>query len=96
MNPDTVRWHILFSGRVQFVGFRYRACLYARNLSLTGWVRNLADGRVEMEVQGSVSLIRKLLVSLKGSSSIRISHMDIEPMEPVDGERHFQVKDPYS
>ena len=42
-----IRRHIYFSGRVQEVGFRFTACLLARRLGLTGWVKNLWDGRVE-------------------------------------------------
>lgn len=44
--------HILYSGTVQGVGFRYTVCHYARNLGLKGWVKNLSDGRVEMFVEG--------------------------------------------
>ena len=47
-----IRKHILFYGRVQGVGFRYHATYKASLLGLTGWVRNLEDGSVEMEVQG--------------------------------------------
>ena len=43
-----VRKHILFSGRVQGVGFRFTACSLARPLGLTGWVKNCYDGDVEM------------------------------------------------
>ena len=88
-----VRWHIFFSGRVQFVGFRYTACYLARSLYLTGWVRNLSDGRVEMEVQGGLTQVRKLIVQLKGKSHIRIEHMDISEIEPVPYDRHFRVMD---
>ena len=49
---EPVRKHILVSGRVQGVGFRYRTYYLAQNLGLTGWVHNLEDGRVEMELQG--------------------------------------------
>ena len=56
-----VRWHVIFSGRVQHVGFRYTAYYMARELGLTGWVDNLPDGRVEMEVQGPPPKLRKLL-----------------------------------
>ncbi len=48
-----VRKHIFFSGDVQGVGFRHRSFYIAQSLGLTGWVENLWDGRVEMEVQGS-------------------------------------------
>ena len=47
-----VRKHLYFSGQVQGVGFRYRSAWIAQSLGLTGWVSNLWDGRVEMEVQG--------------------------------------------
>ena len=47
-----VRKHIYFSGMVQGVGFRYRATYLAQTRELTGWVKNLYDGRVEMEIQG--------------------------------------------
>ena len=47
-----IRKHLIFSGRVQGVGFRYRAMNIAQMLGLTGWVKNRWDGKVEMEVQG--------------------------------------------
>ena len=42
---EMIRKHILFYGRVQGVGFRYHATYKASLLGLTGWVRNLEDGR---------------------------------------------------
>ena len=92
MESTRERWHILFSGKVQHVGFRYTAYYIARALGLTGWVDNLPDGRVEMEVQGGVSRVRKLLLQLKGASHIHINHMDITelPLKPHD--RRFGVR----
>lgn len=55
-----VRRHIIFTGRVQEVGFRYRALYIAKSLELTGWVFNMWNGNVEMEVQGSEKNIEKL------------------------------------
>lgn len=57
-----VRKHIIFYGRVQGVGFRYYSVYKARALGLTGWVRNLYDGTVEMEVQGKESEIDQLII----------------------------------
>ena len=91
MSPVT-RWHIFFSGRVQFVGFRYQACLLAKKLGLTGWVQNLGDGRVEMEVQGNAGQIRKLLIGLKDRRPIRIDRMEVREIPPVPGEKKFGVK----
>ena len=60
-----VRKHIYFSGDVQGVGFRYRSCYIAQSLGLTGWVENLWDGRVEMEVQGDENSIQQMLVQIQ-------------------------------
>ena len=55
------RKHIIFSGDVQGVGFRYRANYAAQGLGLTGYVRNLYNGKVEVEVQGEKDLINRFL-----------------------------------
>ena len=86
------RWRVLFSGRVQHVGFRYTAYYLARPLYLTGWVRNLPDGRVEMEAQGGVSQLRKLLVQLKSQPHIHIERAEIEELPRVAWERGFKVR----
>lgn len=52
---EKTRYHLVFSGRVQAVGFRYRAVHAAGSLGLTGWVKNCWDGTVEMEAQGRKS-----------------------------------------
>jgi acylphosphatase len=46
------RLHVLYSGRVQGVGFRYTAKTVATGFEVTGIVRNLADGRVELIAEG--------------------------------------------
>jgi acylphosphatase len=45
--------HIYYKGSVQGVGFRWRARKSAESFNLTGWVKNLPDGRVELLVQGN-------------------------------------------
>jgi acylphosphatase len=76
-----IRKHILFYGRVQGVGFRYHATYKARLLGLTGWVRNLYDGSVEMEVQGEPDQIDELLLYLHKQRFVRIERMDEEKIE---------------
>ena len=76
-----VRRHIFFYGRVQGVGFRWHAVSKARLLGLTGWVRNLSDGSVEMEVQGTQTLIGELLGYLYEQRYIRIEDIKSEDME---------------
>lgn len=87
-----VRKHIYFSGMVQGVGFRYRSYYIARSLDLTGWVKNLWDDRVEMEVQGEEQDIRLLLSKLEEGRFLEISHMDMTEMPLVKGEREFWIK----
>lgn len=92
MESTRERWHILFSGKVQHVGFRYTAYYIARDLGLTGWVYNLPDGRVEMEVQGQPSDLRRLLLRLKGQRHIRITQTQIRRIPRRTLERRFAVR----
>ncbi len=92
MESTRERWHILFSGKVQHVGFRYTAYYIARDLGLTGWVDNLPDGRVEMEVQGQPSDLRRLLLRLKGQRHIRITETTIRRIPRRTLERRFAVR----
>ena len=86
---EKVRKHIIFSGRVQGVGCRYTACYLARPLGLTGWVKNLWDGDVEMEVQGDPAAIGRLIQGLESGHFIRIEHMEVEEI-PVIRESEFR------
>ena len=79
-----VRKHIIFTGRVQGVGFRYTAVHLARPLSLTGWVKNLWDGRVEMEVQGRSEAIERLLSGLRNQRFIVIEDVEIQEMPVIE------------
>ena len=83
-----IRQHIYFSGRVQAVGFRFRAQMNATQLGLTGWVRNLFDGRVEAEVQGTPEQINRFIYKMKNEQWIDMEVKDI-PVEK--GERRFDV-----
>ena len=51
------RIHLLFSGHVQGVGFRYSTRQVAERLDLSGWVRNLSDGRVEAVIEGPLTAL---------------------------------------
>lgn len=56
-----MRRRIIVRGRVQGVGFRWFVREHARTLRLSGWVRNLPDGMVELEVEGSAEKVAELL-----------------------------------
>ena len=74
------RYHFIIKGYVQGVGFRRRAARNASALNLTGWVRNLPDGRVELEVQGDPGNIEKLFPDIE-SNSYGIEITDVQSTE---------------
>jgi len=74
-----VRAHILVSGRVQGVGYRAFAHRVASQRGLVGGVRNLDDGRVELDVEGGKAIIEALLLELKvGPPAARVSNLAVE------------------
>ena len=85
-----IRKRIVFHGRVQGVGFRYTAKYLAQSLGLTGWVTNLWDGRVEMEVQGQTLDIQELLKRIQEQNWIEVSDMEITDI-PCEQENSFHI-----
>ena len=71
VTADTGRVHVFYVGRVQGVGFRYTAEKLALDLKLTGWVKNLPDGRVELVCEGPKKKIEELLSAIKNSALTR-------------------------
>lgn len=65
------------SGRVQQVGFRQTCRSKARSLDLVGWVRNLADGRVEVVAQGESEHVDELIDwAWSGPAAARVSGVE--------------------
>ncbi len=72
--------HYLVNGRVQGVGYRYFVQSAARRLGLSGWVRNLPDGRVECTAAGTFELLEALERELrKGPAMSRVESVDVQP-----------------
>ena len=92
MRENLIRKHYWFSGRVQGVGFRYRACYIASSLGVTGWVRNMYNGNVEMEVQGNSVMIERLFQELHSDRFIRIEKTEMIQIPTVDDEADFSVR----
>ena len=89
---EIVRKRILFTGRVQGVGFRWLARHAAEALGLTGWVRNEYDGSVTMEIQGIEAGIDRLLAELSSGRYIDIQNMEIRKITVDEEERSFRVR----
>lgn len=86
---EEIRAHIIFHGRVQGVGFRYNAYDIAMRLQLTGYVRNLQDGTVELEAQGKRDKIKFLIEYMKHLPIIKIEDVDYEEIPMKEGESKF-------
>ena len=92
---ELLRKRLVFRGRVQGVGFRWRARAAARNAGATGWVRNNYDGSVTMELQGSDAQIDRVVQGLDRARYIRIDSLEARTI-PVDPEeRGFVTKDDF-
>ena len=87
-----IRRHIVFTGWVQGVGFRWRARNAAERFSCTGWCRNEWDGTVSMEIQGDTALIDAVISAIEQGRYVRIEHMECSPMPVVEGECGFRVR----
>lgn len=85
-----IRKHIYFSGRVQGVGFRYRCYHIAHQLGLTGWTRNLYDGRVEVELQGTEDQIDEFIITLQKQPFIEITKYEVDDL-PTRQESGFEI-----
>ena len=69
--------HVYFSGRVQGVGFRFTARTLAARYQLSGWVRNLPDGRVELLAQGLSKDVIEFLNGLRSEFKGYILNEDV-------------------
>ena len=78
------RREVYYSGRVQGVGFRYTARSVARGFSVTGFVKNLSDGRVHLVVEGQAAEVRAFLNSLQADMGHCISG-ELETSGPATG-----------
>lgn len=70
--------HVFVTGRVQGVGYRASMIVEARRLNVTGWVRNLRDGRVEAMVHGWPSDVAQILNwARRGPMGAHVTGMEV-------------------
>ena len=94
--PDLVetypeRKHLIFTGVVQGVGFRYQTQILAQCLLLTGWVRNLSNGQVEMEIQGAPEKINFLINRIQKTYRIKLSRIETQSRKVDWDENEFSI-----
>lgn len=94
MNEHTTRRvRVTVSGRVQGVYFRAATREVATDLGLSGWVRNLPEGRVEAVLQGPAAAVDKAVEFCRsGPPTASVEDLELTELEPVDHERGFDVR----
>ena len=86
------RYFLRWEGQVQGVGFRFTNTNLAQARALTGWVRNMEDGSVEMEIQGAPANIQSHLEALHASyerMGTRFRLVDAQARTPLTNEDGF-------
>lgn len=83
--PHIHRETVFFNGRVQGVGFRYATLQVAKGFDVAGWVRNLSDGRVEVQVEGTADEIDAFVAAVEEAMDgyIRRTERSAVPCEPA-------------
>lgn len=89
---EIVRYRILFSGRVQHVGFRLEVSELAKRLDLTGFCENLENGDVLAQLQGPEDKINFLMHFMESLKRIKITEKQVEFLSVVENEKEFVKK----
>ena len=92
---DARRLRLRFVGQVQGVGFRWTSMSVARELGLTGWVRNEPDGSVTAEIQGGAAHVGAFFSQMLEAyrhHPIRYTVDQRDDVPLVEGERDFEVR----
>ena len=88
-----VRRHVWIRGRVQGVWFRQSTRRVAEGLGLSGWVRNLPDGRVEAVFEGEAPAVERALEFARtGPAHARVVEVEVREEPPEAGGARFEVR----
>ena len=88
-----IRAHVIVTGKVQGVFYRAETASKARQLDLTGWVRNLPDGRVEAIFEGEEANVQKMLdFCRRGPPNAYVVDVNVRRQEWKDEFDEFSVR----
>jgi acylphosphatase len=88
-----IQLHIIVSGKVQGVGFRYFSQMKAVQYGITGWAKNLADGSVEIVASGSKDQLDPFIEDLRvGNPFSKINNIEITESRIIEDYHSFTIK----
>lgn len=88
-----IQLHIIVSGKVQGVGFRYFSQMKAVQYGITGWAKNLADGSVEIVASGSKDQLDPFIEDLRvGNPFSKINNIEITESGVTEDYHSFTIK----
>jgi acylphosphatase len=92
LDDKPARAHVYISGRVQGVGFRWNTLHMAQQLELTGWVRNLWDGRVEAVFEGPADKVQQAVAWCRhGQRPAQVDTIQVSQETPTGEYNYFRV-----
>ncbi len=83
---------VIYSGRVQGVGFRYNVDNIAKVMNIFGWIKNLEDGRVILVAEAEKDMLEKFLDQINNFFSDYINGSKVEWFDSIDHFNNFEVK----
>ena len=88
-----INYHLIITGRVQGVGFRWSVYQLARNAGIEGIVMNKNDGSVYCELQGPIEIVKQLITKIKAGPTpyARINKVKISTGTPQNYHHSFQI-----
>ena len=86
-------YQVFYSGRVQGVGFRWSVKRMAEGYEVVGWVRNLPDGRVELQIDGQDAEVEAFLLEI-AQSTLRhhVQGIETHSIEPLIHQTGFVIE----
>ena len=88
-----MRLHLIVSGRVQGVCYRWFCRESADSCGITGWARNMADGTVELEAQGGQGALDQFVAALEGGPSLaRVDGIQKNAIPVIAAESEFGIR----
>ena len=91
-HDDRVCRRVIYSGRVQGVGFRYSTASIARRFPVAGYVRNRPDGTVELVAEGNANILREFLDEIARVFAANITDSQVEDWRSNETFQDFEIR----